>query len=479
MRIVQKYGGSSVKDADRIRAVAARIAARHREGHELAVVVSAMGRTTDDLIALAEAVVGDRRREPAFAREMDMLLSTGEQVSIALLAMALKALDVPAVSLTGWQAGILTEAVHERARIRAVDAKKLRGLLAERTVAIVAGFQGITAGGEITTLGRGGSDTTAVALAVALGADRCEIYTDVPGVYTTDPRIEPRARLLPTVTYDEMLELAHLGAGVLHPRSVELAKRYRMPLFVGSSYTDEGGTLIVETRSTRPGDVRHERSTGAASYAPDRSASTELKARSAAEAPGASDSTGAHPDASSENSGGLEDDRVVSGVALDKAVARLTLVGLSLRPTTLADLFEALAAAGVNVDIIIHTTRNDGTTDVAFSVQEDDVDRARAVLDGLQATLGHAAVEVEADLAKVSIVGAGMATRPGVAATMFRLLADAGIPVKMVSTSEIKVSAVIPRAFGADAVRVLHDGFGLGEENGLGRLAARIAEAAE
>lgn len=424
MRIVQKYGGSSVKDAERIRAVAARIAERWRQGDELIVVVSAMGKTTDQLIALAKDVAGGRRTAAHLEREMDMLLSTGEQVSIALLAMALGALGVPAKSLTGWQAGIVTEAVHEKARIETIHAQKLEALLAARTVAIVAGFQGVTEDGEITTLGRGGSDTTAVALAVATGADRCEIYTDVPGVYTTDPRLVPDACLLQTVTYDEMLELAHLGAGVLHPRSVELAKRHRMPLLVASSYVDEGGTLIVERAQS------------------------------------------------------LENGRLVTGVALDKAVARVTLVGLPMRETTLAELFGALAKANVNVDIIIHTTRTDGTTDVAFSVHEDDVELAREVIGDLKERLGFAALESEQGLSKVSIVGSGMVTHPGVAAEMFRLLSEAGIAVKMVSTSEIKVSVVIPREAGAEAVRVLHSGFGLGDDRGHGALAARIAEQA-
>ncbi|MBE3594277.1 MAG: aspartate kinase [Candidatus Carbobacillus altaicus] len=411
--LVQKYGGSSVKDGDRLRAVARRIAESRAAGFDLVVVVSAMGKTTDQLIALAHSV----STKPS-SRELDMLLATGEQTSMALLAMALGDLGIPARSLTGWQAGIQTEAYHQAARIEAIDPARIHAALSRGEVVIVAGFQGVSRDGEITTLGRGGSDTTAVALAVALGAERCDIYTDVPGVFTTDPRLVPEARLLSEVTYDEMLELAHLGAGVLHPRSVELAKRFDMPIRVLSSYEDRGGTMIVRTLSN---------------------------------------TSGAHAFESN-----LETGRVVTGVARDQGIARFTLTNLPNRMHILSEVFNLLEKAHINVDIIIQSLRPEETTEIAFTVQEEDAPRVLEALNTSQHPDFQAVrIMYETSLDKVSIVGSGMVSHPGVAAEMFRLLTQAGIEIKMVSTSEIKVSVVVEAKDSVRAVKILHEGFHL------------------
>ncbi|WP_126428009.1 aspartate kinase [Brevibacillus marinus] len=399
--IVQKYGGTSVGSIERIRRVAERIAAYQQAGHELVVVVSAMGKSTDTLVELAKQIAVYPSE-----RELDMLLTTGEQVSIALLAITLQQIGIDAVSLTGWQAGIRTEPIHGRARVKEVDNRRIRAELAKGRVVIVAGFQGVTDEGEITTLGRGGSDTSAVVLAASLQAERCEIYTDVAGVYTADPRVVPSAQKLASISYDEMLELASLGAGVLHPRSVEAAKKYRVKLIVRSSFTDEEGTYIKEDAE-------------------------------------------------------METGRVVSGVAHDEHVAKITVNGLPASGGALSKLFHTLASAQVNVDIIIQGSVAGELTNVSFTVSTDDLPKALEVLKANQAALRFTQVEHETGLSKVSIVGAGMINNPGVAAEMFRQLAEQEISIRMVSTSDIKVSCVIPAEQTTLAVRTLHTAFGL------------------
>lgn len=402
--IVQKYGGTSVGTTERIQRVADRIVEYRQAGHDLVVVVSAMGKSTDVLIDMAKEIT----LSPS-PRELDMLLTTGEQVSIALLAMALHQRGVDAVSLTGWQAGITTEELHTKARIREIDTARLQRELQAGRVVIVAGFQGITQDGEITTLGRGGSDTTAVALAAALKADLCEIFTDVSGVFTADPRVVPSAQKLDSISYDEMLELANLGAGVLHPRSVECAKKYNVRLVVRSSFTQEEGTMVQE------GSL-------------------------------------------------METGRIVSGVAHDDNVAKVTVVGMPAKVGTLSLLFNTLAKAAINVDIIIQSSYDAAETNISFSVDSNELANTLAVLDANRTELGFKRVEHEEGLAKVSIVGAGMINNPGVAAEMFRQLAEQNINIKMVSTSDIKVSCVISAEQTTLAVRTLHTAFGLDVE---------------
>ena len=400
MLVVQKYGGTSVGSTERIRAVADRIARTRAAGHDVVVVVSAMGHTTDELVDLAAAIV-DRPD----LREMDQLLATGEQVSAALVAMRLISLGVPAKSLTGWQAGITTEPVHGNARVARIDTTALRELLAQGIVPVVTGFQGI-ADGEVTTLGRGGSDTSAVAIAAALGADLCEIYTDVEGVYTTDPRVVKAAEKLDAISYDEMLELANLGAQVLHPRAVENAKHFGVKLVVRSSFTERDGTEVV---------------------------------------------------AMAENQ--LEGRRVVTGIAFERQVARVAVVGVPLEEHALAAIFSALADHGVNVDVIVQSVVDAQAVDVSFTVNEADLDKAEQVVAELKPQLGFKRIEKESPLAKVSIVGAGMISNPGVAAQMFVALRDAKVPIHMVTTSEIKVSCVIPADLVETAVQALHRAF--------------------
>jgi len=399
--IVMKFGGSSVGTPERMRHVAGRILARQREGHDIVVVVSAMGDTTDDLIDLSKQL---NPNPPA--REMDMLLTTGEQVSIALLAMTIKAMGGEAVSLTGWQAGITTEAVHGRAKIADIAPDRVYAGLKEGRIVIVAGFQGVTETGEITTLGRGGSDTTAVALAAALNADLCEIYTDVDGVYSTDPRVVRNARKLDAITYDEMLELAHLGAAVLHPRAVEYAKQYSVTLVVRSSFTDREGTQVKEEAA-------------------------------------------------------MEQGIVVRGIAYDKNVARISILGVEDVPGVLAKVFGALADAGINVDIIVQSGVQDGKADFSFTVSGEDVDAALRVIGEVRSAVPYREATSESGLVKVSIVGAGMVSNPGVAAQMFQAISGLGVNIKMVSTSEIKVSCVIDAAPLQDVVRALHTAYGL------------------
>jgi len=399
--IVHKYGGTSVGTVERITRVADRIIQYKKAGHQMVVVVSAMGKSTDVLVDLAKQITANPSE-----REMDMLLTTGEQVSIALLAMALQQKGYDAVSLTGWQAGITTEPFHGRARIKDIDNTRIQAYLNEGKVVIVAGFQGITEEKEITTLGRGGSDTTAVALAASLQAEKCEIFTDVSGVFTADPRVVPRASKLDSISYDEMLELANLGAGVLHPRSVEAAKKHNVRLVVRSSFTEEEGTYVEEAAN-------------------------------------------------------METGRVVSGVAHDEDVAKITVVGMPAKVGTLSRLFTTLADAQVNVDIIIQSSYDAAVTNISFTVSSSDLNKALDTLNQHKETLGFDKVEYEGDLAKVSIVGSGMVTNPGVAANMFKELAEQKISIKMVSTSDIKVSCVVPAVHTLLAVRTLHTAFGL------------------
>lgn len=398
--IVQKFGGTSVGSIERIQHVANRVMAEVNNGKEVVVVVSAMGKTTDELVRLAKRLTNHPNK-----REMDMLLSTGEQVSIALLAMALEAKGQRAVSLTGWQAGIQTEAVHGNARITHIDPARIKAHLQEGKVVIVAGFQGVTAAGEITTLGRGGSDTTAVALAAALEAEKCDIYTDVTGVFTTDPRYVKQARKLQAISYDEMLELANLGAGVLHPRAVEFAKNYQVPLEVRSSMVEEPGTIVKEEVS-------------------------------------------------------MEQHLIVRGIAFEDQVTRVTVQHLPKGLQTLPTIFTALANRGINVDIIIQSTTSSETTSVSFSIRTEDLQETLEVLQSWEGIN----VEHESQLAKVSIVGSGMISNPGVAAQMFQVLAAEGIEVKMVSTSEIKISTVIAQEKMVAAVEALHAAFQLEEK---------------
>lgn len=396
--IVQKYGGTSVGTVERIQAVAQRVRKTVEAGNSVVVVVSAMGKTTDGLVKLANEISSNPSR-----REMDMLLSTGEQVSIALLSMALQELGQPAISLTGAQVGIITEATHTRARILSIATDRLERHLQEGKVVVVAGFQGVSSTDEleITTLGRGGSDTSAVALAAALQADFCEIYTDVPGILTTDPRLVPEAQLMAEITCDEMLELASLGAKVLHPRAVEIARNYGMPLVVRSSWSEEPGTWVTSPLpKTRPVE-------------------------------------------------GLELVRPVDAVEFDPDQAKVSLLRVPDRPGVAARLFGEIASQDLDVDLIIQSIHEGNTNDIAFTVTKESLNRAEAVASAIipalagKTPVGDAEVMVEQRIAKVAIAGAGMIGRPGVAAQMFTTLAQAGINIQMISTSEVKVSCVI------------------------------------
>jgi aspartate kinase len=400
--IVIKFGGSSLSTTDKIKQAAKRIIHIKKKGKNVVAVVSAMGKTTDQLLGLA-AEITDRPSK----REMDMLLATGEQVSIALLTMALTEMGEEAVSLTGWQAGIVTEKVHSNARIVDVKTDHLEDILGEGKIAVAAGFQGVTEDGEITTLGRGGSDTTAVALAAALGAERCLICTDVTGVFTSDPRFVPQARKLSSISYDEMLELANLGAGVLHPRAVEFAKNHQVSLEVRSSMEDEEGTVIEEEVS-------------------------------------------------------MEKNLIVRGVAFEDNITRMTIFGLTNPITGLPAVFSALAANQIDVDIIIQSQIEGNKMNLSFSIKSKDRQDAVDVLEREKEKIGFDHIECETGLAKVSIVGSGMVSNPGVAAKMFQVLADQHIPIKMVSTSEIKVSAVVDSGQMTEAAQRLHDAFELG-----------------
>lgn len=414
--IVQKYGGTSVGSVERIKAVAQRIFKAAKAGNSLVVVVSAMGKSTDGLVQLAKEISANPSR-----REMDMLLSTGEQVSIALLSMALQEMGQPAISLTGAQVGILTEAQHSRARILQIPSDRLDGQLQEGKVVVVAGFQGIasTEDLEITTLGRGGSDTSAVAIAAALGADICEIYTDVPGILTADPRIVPDARLMSEITSDEMLELASLGAKVLHPRAVEIARNYGVTLVVRSSWTDEPGTKVIS------------------------------------------------PIPMPRTLEGLELVRPVDAIEFDTDQAKVALLRVPDKPGVAATLFGEIGRQDLDVDLIIQSIHEGNSNDIAFTTSKDCLKRAEAVAEAIAPTLrvgaaaNEAEVMVERDMAKVSITGAGTIGSPGIAAQMFAALADAGININLISTSEVKVSCAIDLEDCTRAVEVLRKTFGV------------------
>jgi aspartate kinase len=403
--IVQKFGGTSVADPDRMRAVADHVAFTRRHGNDVVVVVSAMGKTTDNLIKLANDV---STTQPG--RELDMLLTTGERISMALLCMALADRGIPAMSFTGSQVGIITDTSHGKAKILEVRGDRLRAAIADGNVCVVAGFQGVSTAKEITTLGRGGSDTTAVALAAALGADACEIYTDVTGVFSADPRIVPQARKLPRVSFDEMLEMAGAGSKVLALRSVEFARNHHVALHVRSSFTWEPGTWItVQPEETEPS----------------------------------------------------VEDPIISGVVTDVSEAKVTVLGVPDQPGVSAALFEPLAEANVNVDMIVQNTSTEGTTDISFTVPMADMGVAEAIVQRVASDIGAAGVTHDNDIAKLSLVGAGMKTSPGIAAKMFRILADEGVNIEMISTSTIRISVVIATDDLERAARTLHSAFGL------------------
>jgi aspartate kinase len=399
--VVQKFGGTSVGDPDRIRAVADHIARTRRQGNDVVVVVSAMGKTTDDLIRMAGEV---STVQPP--RELDMLLSAGERISMSLLVMALAGLGVDAVSFTGSQAGIITDTVHQKARIIEVKGDRLRDSLAANRVPVVAGFQGVSTDRDVTTLGRGGSDTTAVALAVALKADACEIYTDVSGVFSADPRVVPEARRLPRLSFEEMLDVAASGGRVLSLRSVEFARNHHIPLHVRSSFTWEPGTWVAEE------------------------------------------------DPSMEQP-------IVTAVTHDISEAKVTVTGVPDRPGIAARLFRALADRAVNVDTIVQNTSLHGTTDISFTVPKIELAVSLEVARGLAPEIAAGEVMADDGIAKVSLVGAGMRTNPGVSATMFESLATAGINIEMISTSPIRISCVMRAERAEEAVQVLHRAFDL------------------
>jgi aspartate kinase len=408
--VVQKYGGSSVADAAGIQRVAQRVVASRRAGHDVVVVVSAMGDTTDELIDLAQQV----SPEPA-VRELDMLLTAGERISMALLAMAISDLGVEARSFTGSQAGVITDSVHGRARIIDVTPGRIRHAIDDGAVAIVAGFQGVSQDTkDITTLGRGGSDTTAVALAAALDASVCEIYTDVDGVFSADPRIVASAHKLTTITYEEMLEMAACGAKVLHLRCVEYARRFDLPVHVRSSFSDHEGTWVVGTASRTP-------------------------------------------------EGETVEQPIISGVAHDRSEAKVTVVGVPDKPGEAAIIFETIASAEINIDMIVQnvSAAATGLTDISFTLPKTDGQRAMSALQSKQAEIGFDTLGYDDNIGKVSLIGAGMRTHPGVSALFFRALSNAGVNVEMISTSEIRIS-VITRAEDVDAaVAAVHTAFGL------------------
>ena len=408
--VVHKYGGSSVADANKIQGVARRIVEVSKLGTGVVAVVSAMGDSTDELIELAHSVSNSPN-----PREMDLLLSTGELVSCTLLTMALANLGQEAVSLTGSQAGIHTDTSHGRALIHRVDTSRMQKELKKGRVVVVAGFQGITEDNDITTLGRGGSDTTAVALAAALGADRCEIYTDVDGIYTSDPRIVPEARKLTEIDYDEMLELANYGAK-MHPRSIELGGVYNVPIYVSSSFNDTPGTLI----HCIPGNA---------------------------------------------NEGEMENRIKATGIACTNNVAKITVRGVPDRPGVAAALFEPLAQSGISVDTIVQNTSEDRTTDISFTVSGTDLPAALSKVEELSTEMGTCELSSEANLAAVSVVGSGMQHTPGYASRMFRVLADGNVNIDMITTSEIRISCIIREEQAQEAVKLLHRGFQLDEPN--------------
>ncbi len=396
--IVQKFGGTSVANTERLRKVADIVTSAYRHGNDVVVVVSAQGDTTDDLIEKAAEI-----NEHPSKREMDVLFNTGEMISMSLLAMAIEKMGFPVVSLTGWQIGLQTDRNYGEARIKSITAERIRSELDRKRIVIVAGFQGLNQEGDLTTLGRGGSDTTAVAIAATISADLCQIYTDVDGVYTADPRIVPNARKLDEITYDEMLELASLGAQVLHNRSVEMAKKYNVPLEVVSSFTRNPGTKVKE--------------------------------------------------------GSTMEKMNVSGVARDNNCARVALINLEDTPGVAFKVFSLLAKHKINVDIILQSVGKDNRKSISFTVPQADAERAETILREHEALLGYEAISVNTKVAKVSIVGAGMASNPGVAAKMFEALSSADINIRMISTSEIKISVLISEEESEQAVKVIHEKF--------------------
>ncbi len=415
--VVQKYGGSSVSDAERIKHVAQRIVARRRAGDDVVVVVSAMGDTTDELIDLAEQVT-----PLPHPRELDMLLTAGERISMALLAMAIANLGHEARSYTGSQAGVITDSAHGKARIIDVTPGRIRTALDDGAVVIVAGFQGVSQDTkEITTLGRGGSDTTAVALAAALGADVCEIYTDVDGVFSADPRIVPSARRLPSITYEEMLEMAAAGAKVLHLRCVEYARRYDLPIHVRSSFSSREGTYVIAAGAPFPG--AHE--------------------------------------------GDPMEQAIISGVAHDRSEGKVTVVGVPDKPGEAAAIFRAVADAEINIDMIVQnvSAASTGRTDISFTLPKTEGAKALAVLEKAREAIGFEALQWDDQVGKVSLVGAAMRSHPGVSATFFEALADAGVNVELISTSEIRISVVCRADAVDDAVIAVHRAFGLDSDD--------------
>ncbi|MBQ9737752.1 MAG: aspartate kinase [Clostridia bacterium] len=396
--IVQKFGGSSVADAAKVVNVANRVVDTYRAGNSVVVVVSAQGDTTDDLIDKAHEINSNPSK-----REMDMLLSSGEQISVALLAMAIEKIGVPVVSLTGWQAGFMTNSNAGNARIHKIDTERMMAELDQKKIVIVAGFQGVDKYDNITTLGRGGSDTSAVAIAAALKADKCEIYTDVDGVYTADPRIAPNAKKLDAITYDEMLDLASLGANVLHNRSVEMAKKYGVTLEVKSSFEKIDGTIVKEAVSVEK--------------------------------------------------------MLIRGVTRDNDVARIAIVGLEDKPGIAFKVFSLLAKKGINVDIILQSIGRENKKDISFTVTKNHLKEALELLESEKESLCYEELNHREDISKVSIVGVGMVNNPGVAATMFEALFEAGINIHMISTSETKISVLINVNNAERAVQVIHDKF--------------------
>lgn len=401
---VLKFGGTSVGSVERIEAVADRVMASRRAGNDIVVVVSAMSGETNRLIALAEQI-----HDQPSPRELDALVSTGEQVTMALLTLALHKRGCAAKSFTGAQVRILTDTAHTRARIRRIDDEKIRAELADGAVVVVAGFQGVDENGNITTLGRGGSDTSAVALAAALKADECQIYTDVKGVYTTDPRVVADARLLRTITFEEMLELASLGAKVLQIRSVEFAGKYKVPLRVLSSFEDDPGTLI------------------------------SLEEDKEMESP------------------------VISGIAFTRDEAKVTVSGVPDVPGVAYKVLGAVGDAGIDVDVIVQNATASNTTDITFTVKRQELERTRAIVEPVAMSIGASGISVDKKIAKVSLVGVGMRSHAGVASLMFKTLAEEGINIQIITTSEIKISVVIDEKYVELAVRALHGAFGLGE----------------
>ena len=399
--IVQKYGGTSVADPDRINAVADNVAFTKKRGNDVIVVVSAMGKATDNLIALADSV---SRTQPG--REMDMLLTTGERVTAALMTMALFDRGIEAISFTGSQVGIITDTAHRKAKIIEVKGDRVRQSLSEGKVCVIAGFQGVSTDKEVTTMGRGASDLTASALAQAMGADACEIYTDVTGVFTADPRIVPQARKLTKVHFDEMLEMAGAGSKVLALRSVEFARNHDVPLHVRSAFTWEPGTWVTNEEAS-------------------------------------------------------VEDPIISGVVTDMSEAKVTVFGVPDRPGISAALFEPLADANVNVDMIVQNTSTQGTTDISFTMPMADMGEAEQIVSRVASEIGATGVSHDNDIAKVSLVGAGMKSAPGIAAKMFRVLADEGVNIEMISTSTIRVSVVCSAGDMERAARALHTAFGL------------------